>query len=93
MKVRAEIIVSGVVQGVGYRLFAKHEAVKLSLSGTVKNLFDGRVQVIVEGENSNVLTLIKNLRIGPPAAHVSDTQANFLPNKDEFDSFKIISSF
>jgi len=71
-RVAAEIFVSGMVQGVWYRVFTQQVAEELGLSGWVRNLSDGRVQAEVEGPRKNVETLVARLRIGPPRAMVTD---------------------
>ena len=70
--VAAEIVVSGDVQGVGYRFFAQRAAEELKLSGWVRNLPDGRVQVEVDGPRARVEELLARLRVGPRLASVAD---------------------
>ena len=70
--VAAEIIVSGQVQGVGYRFFTQRIAEELKLSGWARNLPDGRVQVEVEGPRVRVEELLARLRVGPRLASVTD---------------------
>ena len=70
--VAAEIIVSGMVQGVGYRFFTQRVAEELNLSGWVRNLPDGRVQAEVEGPRSRVEELLARLRAGPRLSSVTD---------------------
>ena len=62
MEVRAEIIVNGLVQGVGFRYFVLREAKKLSLNGYVKNLYTGEVLTVVEGEKVVVEEIINKVR-------------------------------
>ncbi len=71
MDVCKQIFVSGRVQGVFFRDSAKQTADALSLTGGVRNLFDGRVEVIVAGEDCSVQKFIKWLEIGPKYAKVS----------------------
>ena len=70
--VAAEILVSGDVQGVGYRFFTQRVAEELKLSGWVRNLYDGRVQVEVEGPREKVEELLARLRVGPRLSSVTD---------------------
>jgi len=70
--VAAEIFVSGDVQGVGYRFFTQRVAEELKLSGWVRNLSDGRVQVEVEGPRARVEELLARLRVGPRLSSVTD---------------------
>lgn len=62
--------VYGVVQGVGYRYFVYRIATSLGLAGYVKNLPDGSVEVVAQGDGSLVKALIDELKVGPRHAHV-----------------------
>jgi acylphosphatase len=70
--VRAEILVSGRVQGVGFRRFARTAAQHLGVESNPKNLRDGRVFVIAEGRPEAVELYIDELRKGPMFAHVEN---------------------
>jgi acylphosphatase len=63
--------VSGTVQGVGYRYFAQRAAQLLRLTGYVRNLSDGRVEVYAIGRAESLAALRRELRRGPRAAFVS----------------------
>lgn len=89
MQVRAEILVNGLVQGVGYRYFVYREAQQLGVNGYVKNLYTGEVLTVVEGEKVKIEELIKKLRIGPSHASVKNCAVEWLEPKDEFNSFEI----
>lgn len=89
MNVRAEIIVNGLVQGVGYRYFVYREAKQLGVNGYVKNLYSGEVLTVVEGEKAFIEELIKKLRIGPSHASVKNCSVEWLEPKDEFNSFEV----
>ena len=71
------IFVRGVVQGVGYRAFVEHEALRLGLEGWVRNRRDGTVEAVFSGSDDIVTTIIAACRRGPSAAHVEalDAQA------------------
>lgn len=75
--VRATIIVSGRVQGVGYRAFTLQAAVRKGLSGGVRNLDDGRVEIEAEGTRSMIETLIRELKIGPSRAQVEQVDVRW----------------
>ena len=62
---KVELLISGVVQGVGFSYFTYRIAQQLDLTGWVRNLPDGRVQVLAEGERAMLEDLIKQLRVGP----------------------------
>jgi acylphosphatase len=68
--VTARFLVSGTVQGVGFRYFAYRAARQLGLSGFVRNLPDGRVEAVVRGEPASIGEYERRLRAGPPLAAV-----------------------
>jgi acylphosphatase len=75
--------ISGRVQGVGFRFFAEREAAKLGVSGYVRNLFDGRVEVYAMGAVAQIEALKSSLRRGPTMAtvdRVEELDADFLKN-------------
>ena len=67
---RAEILVNGLVQGVGFRYFVVRRAEELGLKGYTKNLFSGEVYTIVEGERFIIDDFYKKIKIGPVHANV-----------------------
>jgi acylphosphatase len=89
LEVRAEIIVYGLVQGVGYRYFVVREAKKLELNGYVKNLYTGEVLTIVEGEKAIVEELIMKLKVGPIHASVKSCKVDWQEPKNEFTDFEV----
>ncbi len=88
-KSRAHIFVSGLVQGVFYRAETRERAKKLGLFGWVRNLADGRVEVLVEGEKSKIEKLIEWLNQGPQLAQVEKVEVEWEDYKGEFDDFEI----
>lgn len=89
MQAAAHILVRGRVQGVGFRWFVYKEAQQLELTGSVRNLPNGAVEVEVEGEKSAVERLIQRLHQGPVFAKVSDVQVEWLPGTKGYRSFTI----
>lgn len=87
--IRNRIIVRGVVQMVGYRYFTRNLAHELNLGGYAKNRPDGSVEVEVEGEGGLVGEFIKQLRIGPRAAHVTGLDIEELDPGSHYDGFEI----
>jgi acylphosphatase len=69
---RVRIIVKGVVQGVGFRYFAIRIAERLGITGYVKNLPEGSVEIEAEGDKTVVNAFIKEIRIGPRYSRVTD---------------------
>lgn len=87
--VKAEITVSGLVQGVGFRYFVYSKAKNLGLKGFTKNIFSGKVVTVVEGEDFLVKELIDNIRIGPSRSYVKSHSVNWFKYKNEFKIFEI----
>ncbi|CUQ68190.1 MAG: acylphosphatase [Nitrospira sp.] len=87
--VHAHILVSGRVQGVGYRAFAARAALNHGLVGGVRNLDDGRVELEVEGQPLAIDALLRDLRDGPPAARVTHVETRWREATGRFSSFKI----
>ncbi|HAW09043.1 MAG TPA: acylphosphatase [Bacteroidetes bacterium] len=86
---RAEFIVMGHVQGVGFRYFVYQNAVMLNLKGYVSNLMNGNVQVVVEGPKDAIEQLRKKLNQGPLHSYVQSIEFTYLDYKNEFDGFSI----
>ena len=87
--VRAVILVSGLVQGVGYRAFVEGEACRLGLTGGVCNREDGRVESVVEGERAVVEAFIERLRTGPRLARVESLEVEWEPPTGRDKGFHI----
>jgi acylphosphatase len=82
-------LVSGRVQGVGYRNFALRAARDLQLAGWVRNLPDGRVEALARGPLAKLNRFISELRIGPPRAEVTNIDVADLPPGDKLEGFHI----
>ncbi len=89
LKVRAHVYVSGRVQGVFFRSETQDEAVRHDVTGWVRNLPDGRVEAVFEGEKENVDKLIEFCRRGPPGARVAKVEVSWETYTGEFKNFKI----
>jgi acylphosphatase len=89
VKRRAEIVVNGLVQGVGFRYFVMRHAQQLGLNGFTRNLYTGEVQTVVEGEISQIEELFSVIKRGPRSSAVNDAKIYWSDNKDEFTSFQI----
>lgn len=85
--------VTGRVQGVGFRWWARRQAVALGLTGWVMNGDDERsVTVVAEGEPSALDELERRLHVGPQGAHVDSVRFERAPASGEFDAFDIVKS-
>jgi acylphosphatase len=83
------VVVSGVVQGVGFRWFVERVARNLGLVGYVRNLYDGSVEAYAEGTDDVLRAFHKELRIGPRAAHVSEVRVDWQEYTGKFKDFRI----
>lgn len=82
-------VVSGIVQGVGYRYFAKKHADHLKIQGYARNLANGKVEVILQGEDKAIDILIKFLEQGPEFASVSAVEIDEFSEIGHFHCFSI----
>jgi acylphosphatase len=89
MKKRIHVFVSGRVQGVFFRAFTQEKALENGLTGWVKNLRDGRVEAVLEGEKEEVERVIQALRLGPPHSDVEEVRVQHEDFLDEFKKFQI----
>lgn len=78
-----QLFISGHVQGVGFRHYTKVNAKELDVSGWVRNLPDGRVEVLLQGDESALNTMISRLKEGPRSATVKDLTVNRETEADE----------
>lgn len=74
-KSRVVALVSGRVQGVGYRAFARQKALELGLTGYAENLADGRVEVVAEGAAADLQHFLAFLKRGPRLSKVESVEA------------------
>ena len=88
-KVRAEVVVSGLVQGVGFRYFVLQKAHELKLNGYVKNQMDGTVLTVVEGKKSSIELLFDQLKVGPMYSDVRDIKIGWSSFVSEFSNFEV----
>lgn len=86
---QVHILVSGRVQGVGYRRFVQYNARKLGLSGWVQNLPDRRVEAVIQGPKETIDQLLRRCRRGPFLAEVAAIQENWQETTETFPSFEI----
>ena len=82
-------LISGRVQGVGYRFFTREAAAREGLGGRVRNLEDGRVEVQAEGEQAGLDRFERALHQGPPWAHVQRVEVEDLIPEGRPPSFRV----
>ena len=84
------IFISGFVQGVGFRQFVKQNALKLGLTGWVKNLKDNRVEAAFQGSKEQIEKIIAICEKGPFLSEVKDVVVDWEESKETFNSFEIL---
>ena len=90
MKVEAYVLISGKVQGVWFRANTKEKARQLNIKGWVRNLPDGRVEAVFQGEKEIVEEMIKWCYKGPPLAEVENVEVEWKEPEEEFEDFSIL---
>jgi acylphosphatase len=88
-RARVHLIVSGRVQGVGFRFSAYDQAKDLALAGWVRNLAGGEVEIVAEGQRENLQMLAAWAHLGPSSAHVTQVREEWLDFTEEFAGFRI----
>ncbi len=88
---RVKAIVDGIVQGVGYRYNVKHIAIKNKVKGYVKNLDDGRVEIVAEGEDQALERFLNDIWIKRDPILVESIDISYEEPTGEFKTFKIIT--
>ncbi|HFD39215.1 MAG TPA: acylphosphatase [Anaerolineae bacterium] len=86
---RLHAIVHGRVQGVSFRYYTRRRAGELGLSGYVRNLWDGTVEVVAEGPRPALDQLLSFLHTGPPAAIVTQVDVHWTAPTAQFDRFEV----
>lgn len=81
--------VQGLVQGVGFRYFVFRNASKLGIKGYAKNLYDGSVEVVAEGNENSVNELYKLLKLGPSRSMVSSVEVKYFDYIGKYSGFDI----
>ena len=88
-KMQRYILISGKVQGVGFRYFTRQNAMRLGVHGYAKNLPNGKVEVVAEGDKGTLDAFVKILWKGPPASRVEDVKVEARPHSGEYTSFGV----
>jgi acylphosphatase len=88
-KIRLHATIHGYVQGVSFRYYTFKQATSLGAVGWVRNLWDGRVEVVAEGERGALDQLLAWLRRGPPAAEVEAVDVQWETPTGKFRQFEV----
>jgi len=81
-------LISGRVQGVFFRASTRNEADRLGIAGHARNLADGRVEVVAQGDENAIAELEAWLRVGPPSARVENVLREALPDHQALHRFR-----
>lgn len=84
---RKRLIVNGKVQGVGFRHFAKLEAIKHGITGFVRNKIDGSVLIEAQGDDVALESFVASMHIGPAYSEITTIEMFDLVNKDSESGF------
>jgi len=84
------LIISGIVQGIGYRKWLQEEAQKFHVVGWVKNRNDGAVEAVVSGLEMDVFLMIDQAWHGPPLAKVTDIAISEYSPSETFSTFRVV---
>jgi acylphosphatase len=82
------LVITGLVQGVGYRYSLRREALRLGLAGWVRNRLDGSVEAMIEGPPDAMTALVDWAHRGPPSARVAGVSARDAGNDISFSGFE-----
>lgn len=88
-RARMQAILHGRVQGVFFRDFTRTQAMRLALLGYVRNLWDGTVEVVAEGDREALESLLEELYVGPSSAGVEKIDLEWSQSSGEFSSFEV----
>ena len=91
MRIARRFYVSGRVQGVGFRYYVEEVANREGVTGYVRNLPDGRVEALVEGDSEAVTRVERAIRSGPAGARVEHVDADVLTPGGAYKSFRVTS--
>ena len=88
-KVGARAIYKGRVQGVGFRFTAQRYANETGVTGYVKNLWGGQVEIVAEGEKKKVETFLERIKNGPLSRYIDDVETHYSKYTGQFRDFHI----
>jgi len=87
---KAHILVQGLVQGVGFRWFVRMEAERIGLTGTVKNLNNGSVEIWTEGKKEEIEALVTRLQAGNGSSMIDNKSIQWLNCEHQWSDFSIL---
>ncbi len=93
MQKQLHVVVSGRVQGVGYRIYAAEHAIGHNLCGWVRNLYEGDVEVLAEGEEKDLLSFLADLETGPTVSKITSIKTAWNPFSGQYQDFMVRSTW
>jgi acylphosphatase len=87
--IQYEIVITGRVQGVGYRYFTLKKAHELNIKGWVKNAPNEQVEIVAQGDETDLNTFMDYLQMGPPLARVDKISKYKMHHLTDFDNFSV----
>ena len=87
--VRGRLVLRGLVQGVGYRYFVLRKAGEFDVTGLVRNLPTGEVEVIAEGKKEEVEKFFEEIKQGPVSAHITSYSEEWFPFSGLYSDFRV----
>jgi acylphosphatase len=87
--VQAHVYITGRVQGVNFRYYTRQQAFELGVNGWVRNVRDGRVEAVFQGEEEQVAKLLKWCEHGPTSARVDNLEVDWESTSDPLSGFEI----
>ena len=88
-EIRAHLHIRGRVQGVSFRYYTRQQAISKGVNGWVRNLWDGRVEAVIQGDEASVKEVITWCRHGPTSAHVDDVWVEWETPEEDCVNFEI----
>lgn len=88
-KVRAKLLLDGRVQGVSFRYYTQRRAAELGLTGFVRNLSDGRVEAVFEGDKASIEAMLTWCQTGSPSARVDSIAVRYEEADGRFSGFNV----
>jgi len=85
----AHTLISGRVQGVSFRYYTFHEALRLGVEGWVRNLHDGRVEAVFQGDRPLVERMLAWCRLGPTGARVEEVGVDWWDPQEDLTRFQV----
>ncbi|MEJ2695842.1 MAG: acylphosphatase [Candidatus Sulfobium sp.] len=86
---RVHLLIEGRVQGVFFRAFTRSIAMKLALNGWVRNLYDGRVEAVFEGDRTPIEQAVLECKKGPPGSYVRDVDVTWEDYSGDLKGFEV----